>query len=173
MEGREQEVIDGLQLLAPIENISYLDSGDGRSLAPYARLKENREPVPLRSLGDGVVRMFDIASVLTSANEGDSNAAQESDATRVILIDEIESGLHYSIHADMWRLVLRMAKSNNLQIFATTHSLDCIRGFSEALEQEGEQGGVLRIQKGESQHFAVPYDAQSLDVAASQEIEVR
>ena len=65
----------------------------------------------LRSLGDGAVRLFGVALALANSQGG------------FLLIDEAENGIHHTIQRDFWRMVLLTAQENNVQVFATTHSL--------------------------------------------------
>jgi hypothetical protein len=67
-----------------------------------------------------------------------------------LVVDEIDTGLHYSRLADMWRMVIQTAAKLNVQVFATTHSLDCLNGLSEALllsEDLTQHVAVHRIER--------------------------
>ena len=90
--------------------------GAGRRLV--VTLKSHDKPVPLKSLGEGAIRMFGVAIALTNSRDG------------FLLIDEAENGLHHSVQPDFWRMIFRAAEENNVQVLATTHSDDCIRGFA-------------------------------------------
>ena len=72
----------------------------------------------------------------------------------VLLVDEVEIGLHYSIQVELWRVLVQMALDFQVQIFATTHSEDAIRAFSiatkenEAVAFDGDElGGCERGRK--------------------------
>jgi AAA15 family ATPase/GTPase len=60
-----------------------------------------------------------------------------------LLIDEFENGLHYSIQDEIWATVFDLAGSLNMQIFATTHSWDCIQSFSRVAQNRKDIKGVL------------------------------
>ena len=126
------------------------------------KMKEYDSPVPLRSLGDGAVRMFAIAAAIANCKDG------------FLLIDEVENGIHYSVQPDFWRMALQAANENNAQIFATTHSWDCVESFAQALgETEDADGALVRIEKRGDAMRAVEYSAQDLQIVAEQGIEVR
>ena len=74
--------------------------------------------------GQGFNRLLILASVIIDSAGG------------IVLIDEIENGLHYSVLADVWRIVVRTAKDYKVQIFATTHSRDCYEALA-AVNAEG------------------------------------
>ena len=126
------------------------------------KLKSHRRPVPLRSLGDGAMRMFGIALALANSRDG------------FLLIDEAENGIHHGLQRDFWRMVLQTAQANNVQVLATTHSWDCVVGFARAvLECEDIEGALARVERYDGKLRAVMYSERNLRVAAEQNIEVR
>jgi AAA15 family ATPase/GTPase len=48
-----------------------------------------------------------------------------------LLIDEFENGLHYSVQERIWQLAFEMAQRLDIQVFATSHSWDCVESFSK------------------------------------------
>lgn len=142
--------------------------GDDRRTRPYygrravVKLKWQDRPVPLKSLGDGAVRLFGVALALANSQGG------------FLVIDEAENGIHYSVQPDFWRMVLRTAYANNVQVIATTHSWDCTAGFAQAAADVEEVEGVLiRLQGDGDQIRAVEYSEDELKTVAEQGIEVR
>ncbi|PHS55498.1 MAG: hypothetical protein COB17_11525 [Sulfurimonas sp.] len=49
---------------------------------------------------------------------------------RTLFIDEIENGIHYSLFDDFWEIILKLSKERNIQVFATTHSKECIESYN-------------------------------------------
>jgi len=126
------------------------------------KLKGREQPIPIGSMGDGIWRMLALAIAITQCRDG------------VLLVDEIDTGLHYSIMSDMWRLIFNAAKEFNVQVFATTHSYDCIQSLSSVcLSDKDEDNPVTlqRIEGGKSK--SVPYSESEIVVASDREIEVR
>ena len=140
-------------------------SGDARSGSRSRRVLvklDSGERVPLRSLGDGAVRLFGVAVALAGAAGG------------LLLIDEAENGIHHSLQHEFWRLVLRAAADNNVQVIATTHGWDCIRGFASASsENDDVDGVVVRLERVDGGLRAVEYSEEELETATGQGIEVR
>ena len=126
------------------------------------KIRNREKPVPLRSLGDGATRLFGVALALAGSRNG------------FLVIDEVENGIHHSVHDAFWRMILRAAEKNNIQVFATTHSFDCVRGFARAAAASPECEGVLvRLEKSGERTRAVVYSKEELKTAAEQGIEVR
>jgi hypothetical protein len=148
------------------------------------RIKGESEPVPLKSLGDGVVRMFQIALALERAEKnrpaarpaaGAATQGSERLAGGLLLIDEVENGIHYTVLPRLWRFLFQAAKIRNVQVFATTHSWDCIKGFQIAAAQEPEVSCMLvRLGRRDQANKAVLFDRDELPhVTEDPMIEVR
>ncbi|NQT15488.1 MAG: ATP-binding protein [Planctomycetes bacterium] len=170
----KDEVIAALQFVDPsVLDVVFV----AHPLDPYRRIAMVRTssiagPMPLRSLGDGVVRVFNLAVALQY--RGLRSARGE--AGRVLLVDEIESGIHHTAHPDLWRSLFRLTRDNDVQVVATTHSLDCLKGFAEARAEDEENDGlVIRLEKveGEEQTGAVIIDGNDLPFVVRDSIEVR
>ncbi|MBN8732669.1 MAG: AAA family ATPase [Acidobacteria bacterium] len=125
------------------------------------KLKGVEQPVPIGSMGDGMWRMLAMAIALTQCQGG------------VLLVDEIDTGLHHTVMANMWRLVFLAARELDVQVFATTHSNDCV--FSLAtLCQETDSENKVTVQRIEPHRLrAVPYSQTEIRIAAERNIEVR
>ena len=163
-----QQAIDALELIltsgvagvAAVGDDPHVGRRSGRRV--MIRLKNHDRPVPLRSLGDGATRLFSAALALANSRDG------------FLLIDEAENGIHHSVQADYWRLVLQTAQDNNVQVLATTHSWDCVRGFAQAAsENEDVEGVLVRLEKDEDGLYTVEYSEERLQTAAEHDIEVR
>ena len=126
------------------------------------RLERHDRPVPLKSLGDGAVRLFGVALALANSRGG------------FLLIDEAENGIHHTVQHDLWKMILRTAHTNDVQVLATTHSWDCVRGFAYAVSEYKDAAGVLiRLDRDDRGLRAVEYSEEDLKIAADQGIEVR
>jgi AAA15 family ATPase/GTPase len=159
---KEADVIAMLQILEPnIERISFPSSRSSNS-GIRVKLKEQIQPIPLTSMGDGMHRILTIAAILADSEEG------------YLLVDEIDTGLHYRTITDMWRLVMETAVRLNVQVFATTHSWDCVRSFAEALDMQDDKeiGALFRLERrDEGEIAAVRYGAEDLSFIISQNIQ--
>ena len=159
----EEDVVDVLRLIEPaIERISFTGGRTSHS-GVLVRLRGEETPVPLDSMGDGVRRILAISIALVSIGHG------------TLLIDEIDTGLYYTALKDMWRVVLETAVKQDAQVFATTHSWDCVKAFQQALSQSAhrDQGSLIRLDRGGNQIKVTTYTAAELDIAIAQGIEVR
>jgi predicted ATPase len=93
---------------------------------------------------------------------------------KVLLIDEIENGLHYSVLAEFWKGIGALAEAEDIQVFATTHSWGCIVAAHEAFAAGKDYDFALhRLQRVKGQVEAVTYDCEMLETSLRTELEVR
>lgn len=115
--------------------------------------------IPIGSMGDGIWRLLGVALALVNARGS------------VVLVDEIDTGLHYSVLVDMWRLVLETARSLDVQVFATTHSRDCYEALAAVTEPGRTEISLQRIERGKVE--AVAFSELEIRQAAERGLEVR
>ena len=147
-----------------VDRVVVVGNGRKSRLGGEAVVKLQRfdRPVPLKSLGDGSVRLYGLALALANSKGG------------LLLIDEAENGIHHTVQPAFWRMVLQTALENNVQVLATTHSWDCVTGFAEAAaENQGAEGVLVRLEREGERLRAVEYSEETLRIASEQGIEVR
>lgn len=115
--------------------------------------------IPVGSMGDGIWRLLGITLAMVQARGG------------VLLVDEIDTGLHYSVLVDMWRLVLETARSLDVQVFATTHSRDCYEALAAVTEPGRTEISLQRIERGKVE--AIAFTELEIRQAADRGLEVR
>ena len=128
------------------------------------RLQDTEKPVPLGTLGDGVYRILLIALSLANAKNS------------ILLIDELELGLHYSALEKLWNMIFKYAQKWNIQVFATTHSQDVLRTFHYVADDEKyiNDAQYIRLQvnrKGENE--AILFDGERLRESLELQLEIR
>lgn len=163
---KEDDVVKMLQILdANVERISF-QSGQTANSGVLIKLRGQPHPLPLGSIGEGMHRILQLAIALADSENG------------YLLVDEIDTGLYYKAMTDLWCVLFESAERLNTQIFATTHSWDCVESFSEALESYQAQKGsnlaaLFRLERRGEQIAAVRYAAEDLAIATEEGIEVR
>ena len=105
--------------------------------------------------------MFGLALALVNAKNG------------ILLIDEIESGLHYSVHLKVWQLIFKIASQLNIQVVATSHSWDAIEAFQEAANKDVEKGLLIRLARKGEEIIPTLFSEEELAIATREHIEVR
>jgi hypothetical protein len=157
----EEAVSDAVRIVIPdLDRISFLGSKRDGSRIPFIKLQDNG-PLPLRRLGDGANRILSLALTLANARGG------------MVLIDEIENGVHHSVQPKVWEFIFRAAQQLDVQVFATTHSSDCLNAFSAAASGSPEAGLVTRLESSPSGVRAVEIEEELLAIVAQEHVEIR
>jgi len=119
------------------------------------------ERFPLRTLGDGLTRIFHIALAMGNAKGG------------VAIIDEFENGLYWEVQRLLWPLIFKMAEALDIQLFVTTHSNDCLRGFIAAWQCLPDFGTLHRLERDKSEATAIELPLVNSADAIATDVEVR
>ena len=118
------------------------------------------ELVPLPAMGESMTRVARIILAISNAPGG------------VVLIDEMENGIHYSIMGKVWEVIAEAARQSNTQILATTHSYECTRAAHEALRNvEWRFHRLDRTKKGLGR--CVTFNKEDIEAAIRHGMEVR
>lgn len=158
-------IVKALQLIAPgIREVVFVPTGKGKS-EPVVIYDDTRS-LPLRGLGDGASRLFQMMLALVVTRGG------------LVLFDEFENGLHWSVQPQAWDLIFHLATTLDLQVFATTHSWDCVRAFQAATEKSGRDGMLFRLgasvrKSTKGKIIATSYGGEDLARATRAGLEVR
>lgn len=102
----EDLIIESLKIIEPkIERIASVGSGKyltsnnlGVRGGFLIKIKNHDQPIPIGSLGDGFWRMLGLVLAMVNLENG------------ILLVDEIDSGLHFTVMTDMWKVVWETAK---------------------------------------------------------------
>ena len=162
---KEDAITKALRIVEPaIERIAPVadDRGYFGFNAPGGvalKLHEVVDRVPIGSVGDGMWRMLGLALSLANAEGG------------VLLVDEIDTGFHFSVMEDTWRMINEQAGSLSVQVFATTHSRDCYESLAAIAKSEPGDVTIQRIDR--SRNEAVRFSREAVLAAAERGIEVR
>ena len=121
------------------------------------------EYLAVTQLGDGVKKLINIFISIYSSTNG------------ILIIDELDNGIHYSSLDLLWEIILKISKDQKVQVFATTHSKECIESYARVakrLEDEDVTYSILSKLKSGKIHHSL-YDKTLLETAFYQEHEVR
>ena len=99
------------------------------------REQGSEEIKPLNQYGDGTLKLF---RYLLEFDICQDNR---------LMIDEIDTGIHYSRMKEFLKKIIQTAKNKNVQLFATTHSKECLQYFTQALQELSleNEGRVIKL----------------------------
>lgn len=79
--------------------------------------------IPIQLMGDGLKKVLSVVVNMAMVPNG------------ILLIDEVDNGLHYSSMPILWKAIVESAKMYNVQVFATTHNVESLRALNEILSR--------------------------------------
>ncbi|MDP2606595.1 MAG: AAA family ATPase [Deltaproteobacteria bacterium] len=160
---REKDVVDALKIIDPEISAVSMVGGEGprQTRTAIVRAQGFPRPVPLRSFGDGLNRLFGIVLSLVNAKDG------------LLLIDEFENSMHHTVQADAWRVIFRLARRLDIQVFATSHSWDSIESFQKVAAEDPDEGVLIRLSRRGEDIIPTLFREDELAVATRDRIEVR
>jgi len=137
------------------DDIIYIDTGLQRF-------------IPIHVAGDGLKRLLSIITAIYNAKNG------------IILIDEVDNGLHFSVQQLLWKAIITAAKQFNVQIFATTHSIECLAALNTAAQTFKQNKNIIddeiryfRIERNNDTHKIYTYEQEIFKLAMEKNWEVR
>lgn len=118
--------------------------------------------LPLPYMGEGAARLLALWLAIKTTPHG------------IILVDEIENGLHSATIKKVWKMFSQVARQVDTQIIATTHDWECIQAAHEAfVEMETYDFALHRLDRINGDIQAVSYDQEALAAAIKADLEVR
>jgi hypothetical protein len=157
---KKRELTELLQGVEP--RLLSLDavSPDGEQRI-YAEIEGIAQAVPLPELGHGFARLLYLFCTLLSTE------------AKLALIDEVESGIHYSALPTLLHGIKNVAHVRDVQTVMTTHSWDCIRAACEVFTDSPDDFQVIRLERTENNIQAVCIDGERMQRLMSEDREVR
>ncbi|MGK7946186.1 MAG: ATP/GTP-binding protein [Microcystaceae cyanobacterium] len=153
----EELVIESLRIIEPmIKRIAVVNERF------FVLLSDNDQRIPLVSMGDGIQRILGLTLALVNAKDG------------ILLVDEIDTGLHFMAMSKMWKLVWETANKLNVQVFATTHNSDCWTSLTDLIDPENpREDGILLHRIEKDKPHSILFTEPRIVIAAENDIEVR
>lgn len=160
VQGKQDILLEVLRLIEPrLQRVAMVVVGGEPMFHGDLGLKRL---VPLPVMGGGIVRLTRLALYIGNASNG------------VVLIDEVENGIHYSVMGKVWKAIGEAARRFDAQVFATTHSRECIVAAHKAFAENGRYDFHLhRLERVNEDVRIVTYDQEALAAAIESDLEVR
>jgi AAA15 family ATPase/GTPase len=134
---------------------------NGGSAMLYASVNYLAEKIPVGMLSGGISKLLSLLLAIAAKRQS------------VVLIDEIENGFYHTRMPHIWRTLLDLCKSYEVQIFASTHGLECLQAIAEAAKGKEDQFCLLRTVKENGKCVVKQFAGQQFIGAIQDDIEVR
>jgi hypothetical protein len=159
--GRVQPVIDAMKAEYPFVESLSIEYNNGIGMV-FASLVGRKEKLPVGLISDGVNKLLSVLLAIATFPEG------------MILIDEFESGFYYKRLPSIWEAVYAFARFNEVQVFATTHSHECLHALLPALQKNAHDFCMLRAERSSPNASTIArFEGDDLLSALSKDGEIR
>lgn len=159
---KTKRVVSFLRIIEPrLVGLSSLTFPQSPTI--YADIEGVQRKVPVALLGDGISTLLSLILAIATANNG------------IILVDEIDTGLHYTVLAAIWESLFKATRDFHCQMIATTQSYECLKAAYEgAAKAHAEKDfSYIRLESRKNDGMATQYSHAVLGAALEQGWEVR
>lgn len=158
--GKKEAVLNAFKVIdKSIEHVEVFNIGE-----PILFLKrENENKMPLSLFGDAMNRVADF--ILKIVNNPNS----------ILLIDEIENGIHFTAQAELWKMLFKLAIAYDTQIFATTHSFEMIKAFTKIAQDFSDKAAYFEMARSPKTNLikAIRHDVDTLRFELDRNVAIR
>ncbi len=156
------KVVEAIRVIDDtIDQVKTFNIGEA---AVYLKRQKN-SILPISLFGEATNKVADF--ILRLVNDRES----------ILLIDEIENGIHYTSHKELWRLIFKLAVQCDVQIFTTTHSGEMLRAFVDVSleDNNNELGAYIELTKNINTHqiMGIQHDIEALKYEIERNMGVR
>jgi len=125
-------------------------------------LEYEKNYLKLYEFGDGLKHFI---SIIISINLNEN---------AIVFLDEVDNGIHYSNFDKLWEIILTISKKQNVQVFATTHSKECIESYARVSKKlEDEDITFIELGKDENKIESITYNYKEVINQVSQHQDMR
>lgn len=161
-QGRKDELKRTLRVILPL--LADVEVVTNRNGQPYVLATTTAgERLPLPALGGGMTRLFHLFVGFHGVRGG------------LVIVDEIENGLHHLILPDLWRRTRLMVDEFDVQLFATTHSGECVAAACDAFGDRADDIAIHVLHRADDDRrvHAATYAGETLQAARDLDLDVR
>ena len=161
-QGRKDELKRTLRVILPL--LADVEVVTNRNGQPYVLATTTAgERLPLPALGGGMTRLFRLFVGFHEVRGG------------LVIVDEIENGLHHLILPDLWRRTRLMVDEFDVQLFATTHSGECVAAACDAFGDRADDVAIHVLHRADDDRrvHAATYAGETLQAARDLDLDVR
>lgn len=160
IQGAEGEVVDAVRgVFSGVEDLSIQTIGGAPAI--YAKVGHLKEKISVNLISSGLPKLLGITLAIIQKNGG------------LLYIDEIENGFHHSVLSSVWKLINTLAEKYDVQVFASTHSGECLEAATRAIAEPRTPLVLLRLERTNGMSIARRFSGEALRSAMIEGVEVR
>ena len=128
----------------------------------YASIRGLPQKMPINFVSSGITKVLSLLLGMANQRGG------------AILIDEMENGIYWDRLSSIWGALLEFSRLYDVQIFATTHSMECLEAAAHAAAGKNENDFcLLRTEKDNGKSTMRQFSGKAFSAAIDQGGEIR
>jgi len=129
---------------------------------PMCQKIDNKQFYNLNDFGDGLAKFLSYLLLLLASRNC------------IIVVDEIDNGIHYSKLDELWEIILSISKEQNVQVFATTHSKECIESYARVAKRlEDKEIRFIELGRDNDEITSIVYEYEEILHQVEQHQDIR
>jgi len=158
--GQVDYVVDVMKIIEPkLKSLSSITQWNTSMIHGDIGLAKK---IPVPYMGEGTVKLLSYVLAIASNENG------------IVLIDEFENGLHYSLLPEVWQVIAKTALEYKCQVILTTHSYETIKAMTEGLSNDQmNHCSYIRLDREKDDIVPKSYTSDMLQSAIDREWEIR
>lgn len=160
---RQNRKTDLLELVTedfPFVRDLSIESFQGR-IGLFAQVDHAGQKLPVELVSAGFTQYLTLLLAILSHPGG------------LLLVDEIEGELYHRLLPLLWRRVVALSQRHDVQLFASTHSIECLDAVLPEVERQPDEFVLLRAQRRGGASTVKRFAGNSFEAALEQRVEVR
>jgi ABC-type lipoprotein export system ATPase subunit len=159
-EFKESEVVALFKAQFPMVKSLSIEAHGGAPLV-FATIEGASVKVPLNILSGGINKLAAILFAIPSQRDS------------LVIVDEIENGLHYKTLPNVWRSLRAFAAQYSTQIFASTHSGECLDAATEVAAEYPDDFSLIQATRDNGTYGLNQFGGARLVEIMNDRIEIR
>jgi AAA domain, putative AbiEii toxin, Type IV TA system len=160
-QNRESEILELIQREYPEIKITSLAVIGNPFPAIWASVPYLPEKLPIALLSSGINKFITLLVGAHFYKRG------------VLLVDEIETGTYFDRLPSLWTALHRVCKDNDNQVFATTHSYECLEAALEIIRADEKAFSLIRVRRSNGESTAKQFVGRDVISAVEEGVEIR
>jgi AAA15 family ATPase/GTPase len=161
LRGKEKVLKETLQRVFPfIQDLTVLALIQGQE-AIYVSLYDSPLKIPASVISAGVDKFLSLIIGISSHRQG------------VLLVDEIDNGFYFKTLPEIWSIMLKLTNESEGQIFASTHSWECLKAAIPTIRDDANAFTLIRTSRNVPECTAEVFRGEDVLSAIESDIEVR
>lgn len=160
IQGADREIVEAVRgVFRDVEDLSIQVIGGAPAI--YATVRHLKEKISINLISSGLPKLVAITLAIIQKKGG------------LLYVDEIENGFHHEALVSVWKLISGLAEKYDVQVFASTHSAECLEAATRSIAEPRSSLVLLKLERVDGTSIVKRFSGEALRSAMIDGVEVR